>query len=181
MQFSIKHISLFKEKINMITNVVNEAAVKFRKNEIEIYAISPDNVIIIELLIPKKNLVRYKYKNTKSICLNLSCLRTVLSRFKNIKGNLKIKIQCNKFEISARDDGVKKTFCLSIIPLDNEPKIPKWKPNVKWKVKGMIDGFSEIWMFVNKGPLVIESIKDDFPLRWFIAPIRVSKNRRIKR
>jgi len=177
-QFSIKNALLFKEKINAISNIVNESVFKFRKNDIEIYAISPDNVIVIELLIPRKNLSGYVYKPTKNIALNLSCLKTILSRFKSIKGNLRMKIYGDKIEILATDNKLKKTFCISIVPIKNNPGFPRFKPNVWWNVEGVVDGISKMYMWLNKGPLVIESIKDEFPLKWIIAPIIITKGKR---
>lgn len=171
MQANIKNADLFKSKIGKISKIIPMASITFMKGGILIWGMSPDNVIAIELSIPKKSLAGYRYKPAKSIGLNLSNLKAVLSRFKSIKGNLQVKLQGNKMEISASDGRVKKTFWFPITILDDEPKLPDWKPNVRWKVEGIIDGLSKIWMFTDKGPLVIESVRDDFPLRWIIAPI----------
>jgi hypothetical protein len=170
MQFSIKNVSLFKEKLQKIGKIIPEVAVNFRKNGIILYGMDPGNIIAITLLIPKKNLAGYKYKPTNSIGLNLVCFKRLISRFKNIKGNLMVRLDGGKIEISAMDGNLKKTFYIPIIFLEDKPKLPRFKPKVEWNVEKVINGFSKIWMFVNKGPLIIDSIKDDFPVRWIIAP-----------
>lgn len=133
---------------------------------------SPDNYIAVELSIPKKSIFFYKYKRCNSVVLSLYSLNKILSRFSDNQDNMKFIIIDDKIEISGKNGGIIKSFQIPIINLTCKDRFPKFKPNAKWELEGIIEGLSQISMLTNKGPLAIDSVNDDFPIRWIIATKR---------
>ena len=126
MKLVLAETKLIKEPITIISDLVNEAKFKIKKDSIEMVAMDPANVAMVIFRLLSSSFVEYTVKEETTIAINLNNLRQVLRRIKG-NDNLSIEIAENKLKIMLSGSTVR-TFFLPLIELDEkEQKIPDLK------------------------------------------------------
>jgi len=151
MLLKLDNPKMFADAISLISELVLEVNAKVTKNGLEIVAIDPANVALVDLKIPAKSFSQFDLEKDEELGLNLEDFKQVLRRIplnaalfmEKENSNLKIRIA----------DKAKRTFNLALINLDQEEKkIPSLTFDSKVEIDSM--NFSDI---VNDAAIVADS------------------------
>lgn len=131
MKFTLSDSRLLKESVNVISELVNEVTFKLTKNGMELVAIDPANVAMIDFKLMAGAFAEYEAddKDTE-ISLNLDNLKAVLKRAKP-EDSIVMSLEKGRMKVELVGDG-RKTFNLSLIDYEREQqKLPSLKFNAK--------------------------------------------------
>ena len=115
---------VFKDSINIISDLVNEVQITFDKDAVEIIAMDPANVAMIAFRLLASGFAEYELKSAETVEVNLSLLKQVLRR---IKGGeiLTMATSDGKLDIVLKGSS-RRSFSLPIIDSDgSEQKVPE--------------------------------------------------------
>lgn len=130
MKFTLADSRLLKESVNVISELVNEVTFKIKKSGMELVAIDPANVAMIDFKLMPEAFAEYEIEKDTEISLNLENLKAVLRRAKP-EDNIMMSMDKGRVKIELVGDG-RKTFNLSLIDYDREQqKLPNLKFNAK--------------------------------------------------
>ncbi|MBT3799587.1 MAG: hypothetical protein HOG05_00400, partial [Bacteroidetes bacterium] len=73
---------LLKESMNIISDLVNEVTLKIDQDKIELIAIDPANVAMIDFKLLSSAFVEYTVEKPEELAINLDHLKSVLKRAK---------------------------------------------------------------------------------------------------
>lgn len=126
MRLVLAETKLIKEPITIISDLVNEAKFKVKKDSIEMIAMDPANVAMVVFRLLSSSFVEYTVKEENVLAINLNNLKQVLRRIK-ASDNLVLEIADNKLKITLQGSTVR-TFFLPLIDIDEkEQKVPDLK------------------------------------------------------
>jgi proliferating cell nuclear antigen len=126
MKLVLAETKLIKEPITIISDLVNEAKFKIKKDSVEMIAMDPANVAMVIFRLLSSSFVEYSVKEETTISINLNSFKQVLRRVK-ASDNLSLEVAENKLKIMLAGSTVR-TFFLPLIDLDEkEQKIPDLK------------------------------------------------------
>lgn len=126
MKLTLAEPSKFKESINLISNLVNEARFKISTDAIELVAMDPANVAMVIFKMFSSGFTEYDVKEETEIAVNLSNLNQILRRVKS-NDILSFELVDNKLGIKLAGDN-SRTFNLPLIELEEkEQKVPNLK------------------------------------------------------
>lgn len=123
MKLTLTEPKVFKDSINIISDLVNEVQIGFDKNALEIIAMDPANVAMVAFRLLASGFAEYTLKQAETVEVNLSLLKQVLRR---IKGGevLTMETSDGKLDIVLKGTS-KRSFSLPIIDTGNtEQKVP---------------------------------------------------------
>lgn len=123
MKLTLTEPKVFKDSINIISDLVNEVQIGFDKNALEIIAMDPANVAMVAFRLLASGFAEYELKEPETVEVNLSLLKQVLRR---IKGGevLTMETSDGKLDIVLKGSS-KRSFSLPIIDTGNsEQKVP---------------------------------------------------------
>ncbi|MDD4878734.1 MAG: proliferating cell nuclear antigen (pcna) [Candidatus Nanoarchaeia archaeon] len=130
MKFTLADSRLLKESVNVISELVNEVTFKLTKNGMELVAIDPANVAMIDFKLMAGAFAEYEAEKDTEISLNLDNLKAVLKRAKP-EDSIAMSLEKGRMKVELIGDG-RKTFNLSLIDYDREAqKLPSLKFNAK--------------------------------------------------
>lgn len=130
MRFTLADSRLLKESINVISELVNEVTFKLKKSGMELTAIDPANVAMIDFKLMPEAFSEYEIDKETEISLNIENLKAVLKRAKP-EDSIMMSLENGRVKVELNGDG-KKTFNLSLIDYDREQqKLPNLKFNAK--------------------------------------------------
>ena len=125
MKISLADPAQFKESINIISDLVNEATFNISKEGVELVAMDPANVAMVIFKMFNNCFSEYDTNDVK-LSVNLSDLNKILRRV-HPKDILTLELGDNQLILKIKDD-VARTFNLPIIELEEkEQKIPDLK------------------------------------------------------
>ncbi len=116
----------FSEIINIISQLVTEANLKFDKNGLSIIALDPGSVAMVIFEMPKENFLDYDVVE-ENLALSLDDLKQVLRRVEKAESIILEKKE-NMLLISSKD-GIRRKFHLALINLEEEERK---KPNLSF-------------------------------------------------
>ena len=117
---------LLKESVAIISELVNEVTLKVGKDKIELLAMDPASVALIDFKLLAPAFVEYDVKKPCSLSVSLEGLKSILRRAKPTDAvQLSLDEDRNRLNIDLIGD-TKKSFTLSLLNIDeNEVPIPK--------------------------------------------------------
>ena len=99
MKLVLADTKLIKEPITIISDLVNEAKFKVKKDSVEMIAMDPANVAMVIFRLLSSSFVEYTVKEETVISINLNNLKQVLRRIKG-NDNLTLEVAENKLKIT---------------------------------------------------------------------------------
>lgn len=125
MKLTLAEPRLLKESINIISELVNEATFKIDSSKIELIAMDPANVAMVDFKLLNTAFAEYDVPKEVTLAVNLDNLKAILKRAKPTDSIiLSLDETNNKLNIELVGEN-KRTFNLSLLDLDEEEhKIP---------------------------------------------------------
>jgi len=126
MKLVLAETKLIKEPITIISDLVNEAKFKIKKDSMEMIAMDPANVAMVVFRLLSSSFVEYTVKEETVVSINLNNFKQVLRRIKG-NDNLMLEVAENKLKITLSGSTIR-TFFLPLIELEEkEQKVPDLK------------------------------------------------------
>jgi len=161
MKLTLAEPKYFKESINVISELVNEAKFKVTHNGLELVAMDPANVAMVIFKLLASCFVEYKIKGETELGISLNGLKQVLRR---AKPNDSLTLEFgddNKLTIVLKS-GTVRSFSIPIIDMeDKEQKVPELAFPVIIETKASIieDAIEDISVVSESVSLVCEQKK----------------------
>ncbi|MBS3133811.1 proliferating cell nuclear antigen (pcna) [Candidatus Woesearchaeota archaeon] len=126
MKLTLAEPKYLKNSISIISELVNEVIIKFDKDKIELIAMDPANVALINFKLLSSAFTEYSVDEETEIGVSLDNLKQILRRAKP-SDVLTLELKNNKLKIDLEGEN-KRTFHLSLINLENQKqRIPDLK------------------------------------------------------
>ena len=125
MQLTLAEPRLLRESINIISDLVNEVTLKIDKDKIEIIAIDPANVALVDYKLLSTAFMEYDVPKPEELAINLEHLKQVLKRAKpNDVVSISLDEEKNRLTLLLKGDGTR-IFNIPLITIDEvEQKVP---------------------------------------------------------
>ena len=125
MQLTLSEPRLLKESVNVVAELVNEVTMRIDKDKIEIVAIDPASVAMVEFKLLSSAFVEYSVPVPQELAINLDHLKQVLKRAK-ATDTISISLGEDKHRLTIQFQGAhKKTFNIPLINIEEgEQKLP---------------------------------------------------------
>ena len=125
MKLTLAEPRLLKESMNIISELVNEVTLMVDQDKIEIIAIDPANVAMIDFKLLSSAFVEYSVPKPQELAINLEHLKVVLKRAKPVDTlTLELDEEKNRLQVNFSGMSAKK-FNIPLINIDeNEHKLP---------------------------------------------------------
>ncbi|MAG47717.1 proliferating cell nuclear antigen (pcna) [archaeon] len=115
-----------KNPIAIISELVNEVVLKFDKDKMELIAMDPANVALINFKLLSSAFTEYSLEEDVEVGVNLDNLKQILRRAKP-SDKLSLELKNNKLKMDLEGEN-KRTFNLSLIDIENQKqRIPDLK------------------------------------------------------
>jgi proliferating cell nuclear antigen len=160
MKLVLAETKLIKEPITIISDLVNEAKFKIKKDSIEMIAMDPANVAMVVFRLLSSSFVEYTVKEETVIAINLNNLKQVLRRVK-ASDNLALEVADNKLKLTLSGNTVR-TFFLPLIDIDEkEQKVPdlKFKTTITCPSSMLNDAIEDVEIIAESVTLMAEEKK----------------------
>ena len=114
----------FKESISIISELVSEATLKAKKDQLELVAMDPANVAMVHFKLLASCFTEYDLKEDEDISINLNNLKQILRRAK-ADDILTLETEENKLKIQFKSNTTR-SFSIPILELEEkEQKVPE--------------------------------------------------------
>ncbi|MBI5797300.1 proliferating cell nuclear antigen (pcna) [Candidatus Woesearchaeota archaeon] len=125
MELTLSEPRLLKESMNIISELVNEVTLRVDKDKIEIIAIDPANVAMVDFKLLSSAFLEYSVPKPQELAINLEHLKQILKRAKpSDTVSLALDEDKNRLKIVLKGDGTR-TFNIPLITIDEaEQKLP---------------------------------------------------------
>jgi len=125
MQLVLAEPRLLKESVNIISELVNEITLKIDQDKIELIAIDPANVAMIDFKLLSSAFVEYNVEKPEELAINLDHLKSVLKRAKPTDTvTLNLDEEKNRLKISLKGNSSRQ-FNIPLINIEEaEQKLP---------------------------------------------------------
>ena len=125
MELTLAEPRLLKESINIISEMVTEVTIRVDKDKIEIIAIDPANVAMVDYKLLSSAFIEYSVPKPQELAINLEHLKQVLKRAKPTETvTIALDEQKNRLKVMFKGEG-NKTFNIPLINIEEtEQKIP---------------------------------------------------------
>jgi proliferating cell nuclear antigen len=132
MKLTLGEPRLLKESVNIISELVNEVTLKVDRDKIEIVAIDPASVAMVEFKLLSSAFVEYSVPAPQELAINLDHLKQVLKRAKATDTiTFTLDNEKNRLQILLKG-GAKKTFNIPLITIDESEQV---LPNLDYQSK----------------------------------------------
>ena len=136
MKLKLTDAKILSESINIISDLVTEVKAKIGKEGLNIIAIDPANVALVNLSIPHSAFSMFELENEEVLGLNLGDLKQVLKRVP-MGSSLTIEKEDNLLKFGI--EGTRRHFKLALINIEQEEKkIPELEFNSKIEINSDI-------------------------------------------
>ncbi len=137
MKLTLSESRYLKDSISIISELVNEATFKIKPEGIEMIAMDPANVAMVNFKLLSSCFSEYQLDKATSISINLNNLKQILRRAKP-NDILTLSLGEGKLDITLKSDTTRK-FSLPLIDIDEkEKKVPELKFPIKIKTSAAI-------------------------------------------
>jgi proliferating cell nuclear antigen len=160
MKLVLAETKLIKEPITIISDLVNEAKFKVKKDSMEMIAMDPANVAMVVFRLLSSSFVEYSVKEETVISINLNNFKQVLRRIKG-NDNLALEVAENKLKITLSGATVR-TFFLPLIDLEEkEQKVPdlKFKTTITCPSSTLNDAIEDVEIIAESVSFMAEDKK----------------------
>lgn len=162
MKLTLSDSRLLKESINVISELVNEVTFKVGKTGMELLAIDPANVAMIDFKLSSDAFAEYNVDADTNLSVNLESLKAILKRAKPEDSIiLSLDESKSRMKIELTGDG-KRTFNIALIDIDREQqKLPVLKFNAKVVVPAskLDDAITDMGIVSDSVALIAEASK----------------------
>lgn len=139
MKFTLAEPKYLVDSISIISDLVTESRIKIDKDKIELIAMDPANVAMIDFKLLSSAFTEYTVENPREIGVSLESLKQILKRAKpSDVVTLELDDKKNKLKIQIKGESTR-TFNLSLIDIEEkEQRIPDLKFPIKIKTNTLI-------------------------------------------
>ncbi|HII15965.1 MAG TPA: proliferating cell nuclear antigen (pcna) [Nanoarchaeota archaeon] len=132
MRFTLADSRLLRESVNIISELVTEVTFKVSKSGIDLLAIDPANVAMVDFKLTPAAFTEFETEKDMDLSVNLENLKAILKRSKP-EDTIIVSLDKDKNRLTIDLTGSgKRTFNLSLIDYDREQqKLPNLKFNAK--------------------------------------------------
>ncbi len=166
MELTLAEPRLLKESMNIISDLVSEVTLRIDKDKIEVIAIDPANVAMVDFKLLSSAFMEYSVPKPQELAINLEHLKQVLKRAKPVDTvTLALDEGKNRLKVLLKSDG-QKTFNIPLIVIDEvEQKIPSLQFGTKIVLSSMkFDEAIEDMSIISES-LSLHSYPDKFIIR----------------
>ncbi len=126
MKLTLAEPKYLKNPVAIISELVNEVVIKIDKEKIELIAMDPANVALINFKLLSSAFVEYSVDEEIEIGVNLDNLKQILRRAKP-SDTLTLELKNNRLKIELEGEN-RRTFHLSLLNIENQKqRIPELK------------------------------------------------------
>ncbi|MFH1456445.1 MAG: proliferating cell nuclear antigen (pcna) [archaeon] len=119
MNLTLAEPRLLKESISIISDLVNEVTFKVGKDKIEMLAMDPANVAMVDFVLLSTAFVEYEVDEELTLSVNLEQFKAILRRSKP-SDTITLSLDSDKNRLKINLNGAnKKTFNLSLLNIDD--------------------------------------------------------------
>jgi proliferating cell nuclear antigen len=113
------------DSVNVMSEIVNEVRFKVDKEKIDLVAMDPANVAMLDFKLFSSAFTEYSVDEEKELCISLDSLKAVLKRVKpSDMVTLELDEEKNKLKVQMKSDNVR-TFNLALIDVEEkEQRVP---------------------------------------------------------
>jgi proliferating cell nuclear antigen len=113
------------DSVNVMSEIVNEVRFKVDKEKIDLVAMDPANVAMLDFKLFSSAFTEYSVDEEKELCISLDSLKAVLKRVKpSDMLTLELDEEKNKLKVQMKSDNVR-TFNLALIDVEEkEQRVP---------------------------------------------------------
>jgi proliferating cell nuclear antigen len=132
MKFTLTDPRLLRESINIISEFINEVTFRIDSDKIEVTAIDPANVAMVDFKLLSSAFAEYEVEKPTSLSINLESFKSILKRAKPTDSiGISLDEARNRLKINLIGEN-KRDFSLSLLNIeDSEQKIPSLNFAVK--------------------------------------------------
>lgn len=164
MKLTLTEPKVFKDSINIISDLVNEVQITFTKDAVEIIAMDPANVAMVSFRLLSSGFAEYELDSEETVEVNLSLLKQVLRR---IKGGevLTMETSDGKLDLVLKGSS-KRSFSLPIIDTGgSEQKVPdlSFTVSIAMPASELNDAIEDVDVVADSVAFI--AAKDTFSLR----------------
>ena len=126
MELILETPQLLKKSMDIISDIVLEGTIVFKKDYLELVALNSNNVVMVIFKLLSTNFEKYEVEEDTQISLSLEHLSTVLKTCDD-KGKLILDVDTTRNKLKITSEGKnRKEFELSLIDFrdDNIQKVP---------------------------------------------------------
>lgn len=166
MQLTLAEPRLLKESMNIISELVTEVTIKVDKDKIEIIAIDPANVAMVDFKLLSSAFIEYSVPAPQELAINLEHLKQVLKRAKPTDTvTLALEGDVHRLKVLLKAEG-NRTFNIPLISIEeNEQKIPQLQFGTKVVLSsGRFDDAIEDMSIISES-LSLHSFPDKFVIK----------------
>ncbi len=151
------------DSINVMAEIVNEVRFKIDKDKIELVAMDPANVAMVDFKLFSSAFSEYHVDKSHEICVSLDALKSVLRRVKpSDMLTMELDEDKNKLKIQLKSDNVR-TFNLALIDIEEkEQRVPHLDFNALIETTSMIFDEAIQDADVVADAVVLKALKDKF-------------------
>ena len=125
MRLTLAEPRLLRESVNIISDLVTEITLRVDKEKIEVVAIDPANVALVDFKLLSSAFAEYTVPKPYELAINLEYLKSVLKRAKPMDAvTLVLEEEANRLQVVLFGEG-RRTFTVPLIHIEeNEQKVP---------------------------------------------------------
>jgi DNA polymerase III sliding clamp (beta) subunit (PCNA family) len=141
----LENISLFRDSIATIAELIDETEIKIRKDGVKLIASDRAVVSVVDFFFSSENFKEYHYESDVTIGINLQSLLQILKRAKS-KDTLALRLEEGQLTLVLKGDSIRR-FKIPLIDIREEvpPGIEKLTFPAKVEIRSDIlsDGISD--------------------------------------
>jgi proliferating cell nuclear antigen len=160
MRLTLAEPNYLRDSISIISELVNEASFKIKKNSIELIAMDPANVAMVIFKLLSSAFTEYKVEKDTELAINLANLKQILRRAK-ASDALTMELEEGKLKLTLQGTS-KRTFYLPIIDLEEkEQRVPDlhFPVTIKTKTGTLTDAVEDVDVVAESVSLIVEPKK----------------------
>jgi proliferating cell nuclear antigen len=151
-----------KESVNIISELVSDVQIKFDSDKLEIIAMDPANVAMINFKLLSSSFVEYSVDGEETIAINLDNFKQILGRAKaNDSVILELDNESNRLKVGLKGDG-NRNFNLSLIDIrEKEQKVPELKFPVSIDMNTLVFNDAVEDAAIVADSIILSALKDE--------------------
>lgn len=160
MRLTLAEPNYLRDSISIISELVNEASFKVKKNSIELIAMDPANVAMVIFKLLSSAFTEYKVEKDTELAINLANLKQILRRAK-ASDSLTMELEEGKLKLTLQGTS-KRTFYMPIIDLEEkEQRVPDlhFPVTIKTKTGVLTDAVEDVDVVAESVSLIVEPKK----------------------
>lgn len=154
---------LLKDSISAVSNLLNEGVFKLSKNGIELSAMDPANVAMVELKLLSSAFRSFEVEKDFEISVNITDLTSVLRRAK-ATDSIAVELKDNVLNLEFSGD-LRRSFDIPLLDLKQESKTPNLEFPAEVEMKSAVIEESISDAEIVSDVIVLEADPDSFVIR----------------